>query len=93
MPNKPTYEELEQRLLVSEEDSIKRKKVEEALIESRERLDLALKSTDLGIWDYDIIQDEATEQMYNLAGVDDEAGRLADDEDRVLLEYGVGQQQ
>jgi len=58
MPNKPTYEELEQRLLVSEEDSIKRKKVEEALIESRERLDLALKSTDLGIWDYDIIQDK-----------------------------------
>jgi transcriptional regulator with PAS, ATPase and Fis domain len=58
MSNKPTYEELEQKVLELEKDAIKRIETEAELIESRERLDLALKSTELGIWDYDITQDE-----------------------------------
>jgi PAS domain S-box-containing protein len=58
MSNRPTYEELEQSVLQLKKDAIKRKATEAELIESRERLDLALKSTELGIWEYDIIRDK-----------------------------------
>lgn len=58
MSNRPTYEELEQKVLQLEKDTIKRKETEAELIKSRKRLDLALKSTELGIWEYDIIRDK-----------------------------------
>jgi len=58
MPTKPTYEELEQRVFELEKDSSELKKTQTALVENRERLDLALKNTELGIWDYDLKRDE-----------------------------------
>ena len=54
MAKKPTYEELEQRIKGLKKEVIERKQVEEALRESLERLDLAVKGTDLGLWDWNI---------------------------------------
>ncbi len=55
MVERPTYEELEQRVKEIEEDASNRNQTEEALRESEERLALALEATSDGIWDWDIV--------------------------------------
>ena len=57
MSNKPTYEELEHRVKELEQDTLKRKQVETDLNENQNRLKLALKGADLGMWDWDMKND------------------------------------
>jgi PAS domain S-box-containing protein len=56
MTDKPTHEELEQKVKELEEEAFKRKQTEEALRASEARLSLALTATSDGIWDWDIVQ-------------------------------------
>ncbi len=55
MAEKPTYEELEQKVKDLEEEAAKLQRIEKALKASEERLALALEATSDGIWDWDII--------------------------------------
>ena len=64
MSNKPTYEELEQRVKESErrvkeleQDTVKHKQAEVVLKESQERMELALKGSGLGMWNWDLEND------------------------------------
>jgi len=54
MPEKPTYEELEQKFRALEKAAIEQKSLEHALRESQERLTLAIDGADLGMWDWKV---------------------------------------
>jgi len=56
-------------------DISERKRAEESLRESQYRLELATSSAQLGIWDWDIINNKMTwdDQMYRLYGITDKA--------------------
>ncbi len=54
MADKPTYEELEERVKILEKEAAKRNQVEEELRESKERMELALQGAEEGMWDWDI---------------------------------------
>ncbi|MBU0968909.1 MAG: PAS domain-containing protein, partial [Proteobacteria bacterium] len=58
MSAKPTYEELEQRVLELEKADFKRKRAEDALRESEERLKFVLDGSQLGFWDWNIETNE-----------------------------------
>lgn len=58
MADKPTYEELEQRIRELEETSSNLGKAQEALRESEERMLLAFRATHDGIWDWNMETDE-----------------------------------
>lgn len=48
---------IKERTSELEEEIIRRKQTEIALMESRERMELALKSADLGMWNWDLVND------------------------------------
>ncbi len=54
MMQRPTYEELEQKVKELKEEAVNRQQIEEALRASEQRLSLALQATSDGIWDWDI---------------------------------------
>ncbi len=54
MSEKPTYEALEKKVKLLENEAVKRKEVEEKLRESKKRMELALQAADQGMWDWDI---------------------------------------
>lgn len=57
MVNKPTNEELEQKVNVLEQDNVKLKQVEKELIDSKERFSLAMDAVRHGLWDWKIADD------------------------------------
>ncbi len=61
------------KLIGSFQDISDRKRVEEALRQNKHRLELATSSVSLGIWDWDIINNNMAwdDQMYRLYGVTD----------------------
>ncbi|GAI84022.1 unnamed protein product, partial [marine sediment metagenome] len=54
MTQKPTYKELERRVQELEKESIKRKRAEEELRESRETLSESQRIAKLGSWELDL---------------------------------------
>jgi len=58
MSQKPTYEELEQRIRELENAAARHERVGQALKESEERLELALRGADLGLWDWKVMTGE-----------------------------------
>jgi PAS domain S-box-containing protein len=57
MPNKPTYEELEQRIKELEKDIVMCTQSKGAFKKSLERLELTFKGANLGLWEWDIAED------------------------------------
>lgn len=57
MTNKPTYEELEQRVRDFERAESKREQTNASLREREERLELAVTGTGLGVWDWNMVND------------------------------------
>ncbi len=55
MSNKPTYEELEQRVEELEQDTVKRKETEKALRKSETRIRYAQEVAGLGFWDWNVV--------------------------------------
>ena len=60
MPKKPTYEELESQFKELKREMVLRKQAYTNLNENHERLESALKGSDLGTWDWDLINDRYT---------------------------------
>lgn len=54
MAEKPTYEELEQKVRALEKAAVEQRSLEHALRESQERLSLAIDGADLGMWDWKV---------------------------------------
>jgi len=76
MAEKPTYEELEQRVRELEKEASKRNQTgHEALRKSEERLALALEATSDGIWDWDVINQQtyASQRCSEIFGVKEDA--------------------
>jgi PAS domain S-box-containing protein len=65
-------DEGEERLLLVFQDIMEDKRIEEELRSSRERLDLALRSAQLGVWHWNVKADKRTfdEQVLALLGID-----------------------
>ena len=63
--------ESEQVILSVAVDITERKRHEEEIAESRQRLTLATSAADIGIWDWDIVSDQLTwdDQMFRLYGI------------------------
>ena len=57
--------ELHQRLAEWEKDKAKRKRAEEALRESQERLSLALESSRVGAWDRNVVENKSIWDKYH----------------------------
>jgi PAS domain S-box-containing protein len=96
VPGKPSYEELEQRVEALEKEAAKRTQAEEALRKTEERLQLALHSANLGLWDRDFKSEKIfwSDKLYDLLGRDPKGAQVTgdtffdyihpDDRDRVL---------
>jgi signal transduction histidine kinase len=72
MSNKPTYEELAQRIKKLEQDAAKHKLVEKALQESETNLKEAQRISKIGSWSYDMVKDIIiwSDQCFSIFGID-----------------------
>jgi len=70
MADKPTYEELEQRVKELEKETILRKQAEEALRVTSDRLELAMDVGEHGFWDWNIDTNEVffSPRYYTMLG-------------------------
>jgi PAS domain S-box-containing protein len=78
---KPSYEELEQRVGALEREAVKRTQAEEALRQTEERLQLAVESGNMGLWDRDFRTKKIfwSDKLYDLLGRDPEGPEITGD--------------